>query len=444
MTSFRSRIAAVVQIVSLLSLGTSTVMPNFTAKLKGDAPKVTTAEGLHTVSFDLPAATVKVFLPDDMAAGDTISGTVIAEPKPGYVQDNSPNSETLTGVVVDLGNNQTVPVCDPCSVLRSFVIPHVFEQKGRMMNISLVRHGHAPVSTPVQIMSGVLATTDPNLPPFAQTGRPATITGLFDGNSANTQCTIGTQPGAILAESPRKMVFKTPTNVLGSVPVSVTDRGKTTTGEVRVLNVKLSSPKTNLTRGEKTNVHMEIKGLKGESRSVPLRVVTTGTANTSGGNLQDITILPGQVSRDGTFVRDFTLTGTSTGVFSLTATVTNPNPVGAAKGCECFCELNKNPIITAGKRAIAGGAEHSFSPNIAKAACNGNQCSIAKTEYSWSVGAGSTATYTIKGGIDDADTISLEVTKKGTVELTVTVTIKCSDGTSCSSTGSKTFTVDTK
>lgn len=446
MTRLRVRIAAVVQLISLLSFGTSTVMPNLRAALNKDIPKVTSAEGLHTVSFDLPAATVKVFLPDDMAAGDTISGTVIAEPKAGYVQDNSPNSETLTGVVVEVGDKQKVSVCDPCSTLRSFVMPHVLEQKGRLMNISLVQPGKAPVTTSVPVQpSAAPLTWDPNMPPFAQTGRPATISGAFDGNSDNTQCTVGKQPAAILAESPRKAVFKTPTNILGPIKMSVNENGKTTTGEVRVLSVHLSSPKTNLKRGEKTNVHMEIKGLKGESRAVPFRIVTTGTANTQGGNTQDITIMPNQVSATGSFVRDFTLTGTSTGVFSVTATVNPPNPVaGGQSNCKCECELAPTPIVTAGKRSSAGGAENSFSANVAKASCNGNRCSVAKKTYAWSIGAGSTATYTIVGDSASDEKLSLDVTKKGTVELTVTVTVKCSDGTSCSATGTKTFTVDTK
>lgn len=164
-----------------------------------------------------------------------------------------------------------------------------------------------------------------------------------------------------------------------------------------------------------------------------------------GGNTQIIEITPSDLAADGSFTRDFALTGTTTGTFSVTGTVPIGKPVaGGAKGCECFCVLNPNPIVTAGKRKIAGGAQHAFSPNVSKAACNGNQCSIAKTEYKWSVGAGSTATYTIVGGIDDAETISLDVTKAGTVELTVTVTVKCSDGTTCSDTDSKTFRVDTK
>ncbi len=139
------------------------------------------------------------------------------------------------------------------------------------------------------------------------------------------------------------------------------------------------------------------------------------------------------------------MTGTATGVFSVTATVNAPNPVaGGQSNCKCECELAATPIVTAGKRPSAGGSENAFAANVAKASCNGNRCSVAKTTYAWSVGAGSTATYTVVGGITDGEKLSLDVTKKGTVELTVTVTVKCSDGTTCSATGSKTFTVDTK
>lgn len=446
MISLKIRIAAAVQIVSLLSLGTSTVRPNLTATLNVDTPKVRSAEGLVTVSFDLPTATVKVLFPDDMMAGDTISGTVIAESKAGSARDEASGTDTLQGVVVDLGNKQTVSVCDPCTALRSFVIPHVFEQKGGLMKISLVQPGRSAITANVPVQpSAVLTTWDPNIPPFAQSGRPATVYGPFDGNSSNTQCNLGSQPAAILAESPRKAVFKTPTNMTGPVQMSVSDKGKTANGQVRILSVQLTSPKTDLNRGEKTNVHMEIKGLKGESQVVPFRIVTTGTANMQGGNVQDIAIQPSQISATGSFIRDFALTGTSTGVFSVTATVATQNPVaGGQSKCKCECELAPTPILTAGKRSSEGGAENSFSANVAKASCNGNRCSVAKKTYAWSIGAGSTATYTIVGDSESDEKLSLDVTKKGTVELTVTVTVKCSDGTTCSATGTKTFTVDTK
>jgi hypothetical protein len=40
-----------------------------------------TAFGLTTTTFDTLEGTVSVNLPDDVAAGDTVSGTVTTEPK---------------------------------------------------------------------------------------------------------------------------------------------------------------------------------------------------------------------------------------------------------------------------------------------------------------------------------------------------------------------------
>lgn len=59
-------------------------------------------DGLRIVTFDTSAGRVKVNLPDDMMAGDTISGTVIAEPKGNNEAERSRNLAELSGFVVEL------------------------------------------------------------------------------------------------------------------------------------------------------------------------------------------------------------------------------------------------------------------------------------------------------------------------------------------------------
>lgn len=49
-------------------------------------PSVVTASGLHKASFETIYGKVIVSLPDDIRAGDTISGTIVVEPK-GVTQD---------------------------------------------------------------------------------------------------------------------------------------------------------------------------------------------------------------------------------------------------------------------------------------------------------------------------------------------------------------------
>ena len=55
------------------------------------APASTTRDGLRIVTFDTLQGRVIVNLPDDMRAGDTISGTVIAEPKGNTPEERAKN-----------------------------------------------------------------------------------------------------------------------------------------------------------------------------------------------------------------------------------------------------------------------------------------------------------------------------------------------------------------
>lgn len=64
--------------------------------------EVKSGHGLQTATFDTAQGKIRVYLPDDMAAGDTISGTVIAEPKGGTDEERRRNADTLNGYVVEI------------------------------------------------------------------------------------------------------------------------------------------------------------------------------------------------------------------------------------------------------------------------------------------------------------------------------------------------------
>lgn len=190
-----------------------------------DKSSVNTENGLSTITYNVRGGTVKVHLPADMAAGDTITGTVIAEPTK-TANETGPASDTLNGIVLDLGDGQKVQVCEPCSTLRNFVIPHVLEGSRGLSKISVSQPGAPKLTASVPLLTNPasLVNTDPNFPPFVQAGRPVPITGAFDGNAANTQCTIGDQAATLLAESPRSAIFRTPANLSGPARVQLTDR----------------------------------------------------------------------------------------------------------------------------------------------------------------------------------------------------------------------------
>ena len=81
--------------------------PTFSVN-SGSQTRTDVASGLSTTTFDTLEGTVTVNLPDDLAAGDTISGSVIAEPKGKTGDEQAKNQDELSGYVVEVAN-QTTP-----------------------------------------------------------------------------------------------------------------------------------------------------------------------------------------------------------------------------------------------------------------------------------------------------------------------------------------------
>src|SRR6266404_6695416 len=88
----------------------------FIAQEAGPQVRTDSASGLQTATFQTPQGRIVVNLPDDLMAGDTISGTVIAEPNP--VRDkNDPKAQQqytqdegeLNGLVVEIQSQKASP-----------------------------------------------------------------------------------------------------------------------------------------------------------------------------------------------------------------------------------------------------------------------------------------------------------------------------------------------
>src|SRR6266699_6865242 len=61
-----------------------------------------TANGLFVTTFTTPQGKIKVNLTDDLAAGDTISGTVETEPAGKNDVERAQNQAELNGYVIEL------------------------------------------------------------------------------------------------------------------------------------------------------------------------------------------------------------------------------------------------------------------------------------------------------------------------------------------------------
>ena len=314
----------------LTELGMSFHNSPFDLLGKESCPPVTASlengNGLQTATFATLQGRILVNLPDDIRAGDTISGTVITEPKGDTAEEKAKNQSVLNGTVIDLEGTKiqagrptftwTAPVSQSGAPPR-YLLKIIFQGQ----------------DTPYVIQSSQMATVNPktppdpnvsrtfNIPPLGQTGRPIVITGPFDGNSSNTTINAASAGFSSLAESPREAVVRNLENVTGPIQITVKEGDKQTTGAFRNVGVDLTAPKTSLMKGESTELHVEVNGLQGIKEPVPLTLESHGVITMVGGMYQQLTIQPSQVGADGRYSTTRGVTGMQAGAWGTTATV---------------------------------------------------------------------------------------------------------------------------
>ncbi|MEP6818063.1 MAG: hypothetical protein ABJA18_00925 [bacterium] len=303
-----------------------------------------TAFGLITTTFDTLEGTVSVNLPDDVAAGDTISGTVIAEPKGATKDEQAKNEDTLNGYVVEVAKQETPPQQKQGS---KWVIPPA----AQFIPVVLKnRQGKEVARTNVPLSHGNVVNPKPNgdlpqdgnysTPPFGQAGRPVSVNGPFDGDFGNTYIKLGNNTAQFLAESPRKAVFRSPANLTGPTTIEVNEQGKVVARcNYQSISVRLAADKLNLIRGEQTTLTLTVNGLNGINSSIPVQLTNASpwTIRMAGGESQIITAQP-QEFTGGVFTAKRMLTGIKAGGFNINAVVNSntfsPNGGGVWKTCD--------------------------------------------------------------------------------------------------------------
>ena len=278
--------------------------------------------GLNTTIFATPRGKIRVNLPDDMAAGDTLSGTVIAEPQGKDDKERAANQGELSGYVVEIEKQQasstsrSLKLAIPVASSSTYLVLKD-KQRKEVARIEVPVFGQSP---PVEEF---------DLPTMGQQGRTVQVGGRFDGDFSTTNLKVGGEDLEVLAESPRRIVARNTSNKIGPTELVVGEQGRAARCEFRSLGLKLSAPKLDLLRGEQTTLTVAVLGLEGIKESVPLVLENQSAAIISmgGGNLERITVGPSQVE-GGTYTIERPLTGIQRGAFTITATVT-----GRGEGC---------------------------------------------------------------------------------------------------------------
>lgn len=185
------------------------------------------AKGLHVVELKSKAGLVKVFLPDDIAAGDTVSASIALYPGGVTREVMDGNLGILSGYIIETSffnvraGQKSIKINVPRNAAGT-------EMKFMLRDASMktIDSASVPIGLSSSGNGGVEAPTpyDYQCPLVGQAGRSVEIKGPFDGDFATTDFRIGSKKANVMAESPRKLVFESPADVIGSVEVVLVER----------------------------------------------------------------------------------------------------------------------------------------------------------------------------------------------------------------------------
>ncbi len=212
---------------------------------------------LQVTTFELPQGQITVYLPDDMIAGDTISGTVVPNPK-GTGRAAELNGTTLMGYVITVQGekpkrNTGLPV---------WTIP----AGAAAVVLAVTTPGGASVATANVPITGPGLLDNPakfSCDPVNMASGPLSVPGPFDGDSGNTKVSIGNQPATVVAESPRSAVAIGPNSPAGPTTITVNEAGQSASLPCNLLTLEMTVPKQTLLEGERTNLTLKVSGLSG-------------------------------------------------------------------------------------------------------------------------------------------------------------------------------------
>ena len=249
-----------------------------------------TASAFGQETEDEDAELLGVVLPEDSRPGDTVTGSVVMNPKkyedsPGLrVVETSVQKSTLTdtttsetsdttleGVVIDTGNGQPQPADKPFSVK----IPE--DSKTIPLTVSKKTDGSTLVKQDIPLTTGSTGSTGETgqdshtgetaastafkiAPLLLDTGLQV-IDGPLSGDGGKTAVQVDGQPATVVAESPRSVYWQPPKGIKpGAHTVTLQDGQTHVSFPVSVMHLGLSAPKTTMTKGEGTTFTATLSG----------------------------------------------------------------------------------------------------------------------------------------------------------------------------------------
>ena len=365
--------------------GATATTPATTMTTPGYQVSSTTASGLQTTTFSTLNGTVTVNVTDDVAASDTIYGTVTVQPKGNTPQEQEANRAALTANLAVQYANELIPLMSqtaqpntpatstapttfqvvipatPSKSTGTVALVHstggvaiggtlpstVPTSTGHTDNVAIggalpsavptstghlaIGSGETPsgsltvlASTPTHI-----ATTAPpapsqiTIPTGGQQGRYLSITEPCNGADPAGSVKIGETAVPVLAESPRKKVVQNTSTTLGPTQITDSESGRVTTVPFRNMGIRVSAPILNLRDFQTTIVTTTVVGGKGITKPflVNLHVDTPTVIRSEGGPDENVEVPPSEVGPDGTWSTGRKITAIHQGGFGYTSTL---------------------------------------------------------------------------------------------------------------------------
>ena len=210
-------------------------------------PQVKAEFGLMVATFALPEGAVTAYLPDDVASGETFSGTV----------------EGPDGFMLTFGD-QRARTGEPFS----WTVPNG-ESRQQILITLLDRQGSERARAWLQ--TGAAAPRDAafRFPPLVQAGKPLPIRGPLDGDFRTTRVQINGSAVSPLAESVRRVIVRAPSNLIGPTPSTLTEAAIEHRGAMRSLSIEMTVPAGGAPPATRD---LTVRGASGTDRDVPLLV----------------------------------------------------------------------------------------------------------------------------------------------------------------------------
>lgn len=323
------RIAFVIlltQIISLIPLDCACLDFSLltSAMAQSSTATIMNGGGLSAVQFQTKNGALRVNLPDDAACGDTISGTVVLDPKGRDEREQGRNEDELNGYVVEVAEQKAPARLGEFKCLMPSGVGEITlilkDKRGTKICSSKV-----PIKT--QTPPNVLEKY-PNtcmLPPYAQAGWPIQCRGPCDGDFNTSSIKIGGKPAMRLAESPRKIIAECPTDVTGATTIEMAEGDVVATANCSILSVQLNCGVSDIERGKSTTLTVTVNGLDNLPQPVKLLInnLSPNVVQLEGGNSQQITL----EKQNGTWQQTKNVSAIRSGSFSFVAWILDPEVI---------------------------------------------------------------------------------------------------------------------